>query len=232
MRSSSWVLLLAAAFAPLSGCGGFSNPLDEITPYTIASPSPQPSLAPPLPTDCVLGYEDNCFRARTISQADIRAIKDDYHAAAALFPLYRGKLQAELGPAFAGISDEGLALAFAVDVAYEAMPYRSDGSDWDPPLSRDSPADMLADGTGLLCDEYVTLAIELFYAIDPQDASSTVRITPIGWRTDSPLGNHAEAFVTGAGVPMLLDPTWGLVARGDLDTLFLGGQVKPKSVAT
>ena len=50
-----------------------------------------------------------------------------------------------------------------------------------------------------------------------------MKIYEAGWNdaagTPSPVGNHAQLFVTGVGVPLLLDPTVGIIARADFPTI-------------
>jgi hypothetical protein len=39
---------------------------------------------------------------------------------------------------------------------------------------------------------------------------------------NSAIGNHAQLFVLGGGLPLMLDPTFGLVARTELNYLMNG----------
>jgi hypothetical protein len=44
----------------------------------------------------------------------------------------------------------------------------------------------------------------------------------VGFDVNSAIGNHAQLFVLGGGLPMMLDPTFGLAARTDLNYLMNG----------
>jgi hypothetical protein len=61
----------------------------------------------------------------------------------------------------------------------------------------------------------------LFRTYHPANTGEALRIQLVGW-DGGKFGNHAQILVTGAGVPLLLDPTSGLIARVDLATLKSG----------
>jgi len=177
---------------------------------------------------CQYGYEDGCFynsatnsTTRFVTQSDIVSIKNNPASIATIYPKYRVALQGKLGSAFAGINDNGLALIFAALSAYETVPYtgvnitaNSDSFDL---------ATMMQDGNSLVCDQYTSLAIQLFYLIKPQNLpGNSVIISGAGWRSDSPVENHVQLFATNTGVPIMVDPTYAIFAVGTLDGLFLG----------
>jgi hypothetical protein len=64
----------------------------------------------------------------------------------------------------------------------------------------------------LVCNEYCFLAYDLFRQWNPkQSDTSGTTVVMAGWDRGV-VGNHAQLLVTGVGVPMLLDPTTGLIA--------------------
>jgi hypothetical protein len=129
-----------------------------------------------------------------------------------LFAAYKSKLKTMLsGAAFSGVTDEGLAAAFASTASYELKQPKNAGASLDinvimsPKLSN----------YGLQCQGYVALADQLFYLIKPQP-SAKFQLQIIGIGRDSSIDNHVTMATTGTGVSLYLDPTTSLVAAGGL----------------
>ena len=208
------VALFASAL--LSACGGGGGGGDAV-PQAPADSAPvvqRPGLAAPEAAAlCGADPADTCY----LGPSDLLTIQEDPSSFRALYEAHRAHFIADLGPASAGITDEGAALAFAGVVAYELKGYRAAGSSAPVPASWQL-GDLLA-APELVCNEYVELALQLFYGAYPQTDTSPLQIVAVGWRRDSPVNNHAQLLVTGAGVDLLIDPDLGLVARTTLSDL-------------
>ena len=127
-----------------------------------------------------------------------------------IFADYRTRLKTMLaGPAFSGITDEGLAAVFAVTASYELKQPKNS----DPSLDLNVIMSPQHSSYGLVCQGYVALANQLFYLIKPKP-SSTFQMQILGIGRDSPLDNHVTMAVTGTGVSLYLDPTISIVAAG------------------
>jgi hypothetical protein len=163
------------------------------------------------PTRCGVLSRDVCY----LSSHELDEIQEDPKNFKRVFLAQKRKFISDLGPEFKGITEREAALAFAGVVAYELKAYRSTTDSSDPAPRSRNLGDLMA-VSRLVCDEYVSLATQLFYLTYPQFNSSPIRINAVGWRRDSPVGNHAELFVTGGGVPLLVDPDLGLIARTTL----------------
>jgi hypothetical protein len=207
------VALFASAL--LSACGGGGG--GDAVPQAPADSAPvvqRPGLAAPEAAAlCGADPADTCY----LGPSELLTIQKAPSSFRALYEAHRAQFIADLGPAFAGITDEGAALAFAGVVAYELKGYRTAGSSAPVPASWQL-GDLLA-APELVCNEYVELALQLFYGAYPQTDTSPLQIVAVGWRRDSPVNNHAQLLVTGAGVDLLIDPDLGLVARTTLSEL-------------
>jgi hypothetical protein len=219
-RSRLAALALVASFL-LSACGGGGGgsepptPTDSQTEYQVDTASAE---------ICGADSGDVCY----LKTSELLRVQNDPASFGALFRDRKAQFLSDLGPAFAGITEQGAALAFAGVVAYELKGYRAFGSIAPPPASWQL-TDLLA-APELVCDEYVELALQLFYSAYPQTDASPLQINGVGWRRDSPTGNHAQLLVTGAGVNMLVDPDLGLVAPATLDSLLLHAPVASEDV--
>ena len=208
------VAVALVASALLSACGGGGGDAVPQAPADSAPGVQRPGLAAPEAAAlCGADPADTCY----LGPSDLLTIQEDPSSFRALYEAHRAQFIADLGPAFAGITDEGAALAFAGVVAYELKGYRTAGSSAPVPASWQL-GDLLA-APELVCNEYVELALQLFYGAYPQTDTSPLQIVAVGWRRDSPVNNHAQLLVTGAGVDLLIDPDLGLVARTTLSDL-------------
>lgn len=206
-------LLASVLLSACGGGGGGSDPAAQ-TPADSAPVVQRPALpGPEAAALCGLDPADTCY----LDQPELMAIQAEPSSFRALYEAHKAQFMADLGPAFAGITDEGAALAFAGVVAYELKGYRDVGSSAPVPASWQL-GDLLATPE-LVCNEYVELALQLFYGAYPQTDASPLQIVGVGWRRDSPVNNHAQLLVTGAGVDLLIDPDLGLVARTTLSEL-------------
>ena len=165
-----------------------------------------------------------------VSNSDLATIQSAPSVFPAIYQKDRSTLQAMLLPQLglsgrpaSTITDAGWALAFATIVAYDLKPYRDADaiSAWTPP-PRLTDLNSLLSAPAMVCNEYVALALRLFYEAYPKTPAN-FQINPVGWRRDSPFGNHAQIAVSvGAGVPLVFDPTLGLITRVSLGQLLSG----------
>lgn len=172
---------------------------------------------------CGTAAGDVCY----LTPTELQAIQDNPVNFKSIFINREAQFVADLGASFQGITEQGAALAFAAVVAYELKGYRSVTNAQTPaPASRNLP-DLMA-VPALVCNEYVSLAIQLFYLAYPQTDASPIKIEGIGLRRDSPVSNHAQIIATGTGVPMLIDPDLGLIANVTLNDLL--NHIAPKAI--
>jgi len=142
------------------------------------------------------------------SQADIIANPETITS---YYGQCRVSFVASLGTSFAGQCEDHLRLAFCSVVAFDLKPYGSSASRGLKALMADAALD---------CDNYVSLAWELFYLMRPL---TPTKVTALGWNGGA-VGNHAQMQAQTAGSPdILLDPTIGLVVHGfNFDALCKG----------
>jgi hypothetical protein len=140
-----------------------------------------------------------------------------------LFNRYKHLIRSALGPAFSGLNDTGVGFVLATEIAYEHASYRgsNDPQGRFPTPNPFSIGSLLA-VPKLVCTEYVYLDYYLFRNWDPYRGSSDpVQISMVGWNGGT-VGNHSQMLVTGIGLPLLLDPTTGLIAITSLSSLRSG----------
>src|SRR4051794_39524006 len=158
------------------------------------------------------------------SDAELAAITGDDPVAAfeSLLAAHGGAFRAWLGAGFAGLSDAAVALAFACVVAPRLRPWGAA-----PPTGWDLAG--LLRAASLTCDQYVALALRLFDAVRPP--GSRMRVSALGWRGDSAVGNHAQLAAWEGSQALLLDPTVGVVAACDLARRLADGALGPVPIA-
>jgi hypothetical protein len=159
-----------------------------------------------------------------LNQVDLLWIRQHPEHFPLMFQAYDKLLRESLGKGFRGLNDEGYAAVFACLVAYQLKPYRAMG---DPsPKPPNDTLEGLMRTEKLVCDEYCLFAAQL-YKTFPASYRSRVTMKMVGWNGGY-FGNHAQLLVEGTGVPLLLDPTIGMVARTDYKHLRAGDRL-PRS---
>lgn len=143
-------------------------------------------------------------------------IRQDPNQFGAIYNLYADRLKTHLGSQFDGLTQDGLILVFANIVAYELASYRAFGDPTPGPASL-TLNDLLA-SSKYVCNEYCFLTVLLYRKAVPYVPGSPVLIDYVGFNGGA-VGNHTQLFISGVGVPLLLDPTIGLTARTDLADL-------------
>lgn len=156
-----------------------------------------------------------------LSEQDLDWLRSHPQKLPVLFLRYEKALVHQLGKEFTGLTREGYAAAFCCLVSYQLRPYRETDDPAGRPLSLDLSA--LIATPKLVCNEYGHLTGHLF-ATFPAAFRAKAALHLIGW-DKGPFGNHAQVFVRNVGVPLLLDPTIGVVARADLEGLRAGQPV-------
>jgi hypothetical protein len=162
-----------------------------------------------------------------IAEQDIELIREQPDQFLVIYQKYASRFNSLFGPAFQGLTREGSIAAFACLVAYQLAPCRAFGDPSPPPEGL--ALSQLLVAPLLVCSEYCELATLLFREACPEATQDGIKLYQAGWNdwvgASSPVGNHAQLFVTGVGVPLLLDPTIGLIARADLPTIENGTPV-------
>lgn len=137
-------------------------------------------------------------------------VMDEVRAAASLDPAWKScgveGTRAMLGPSFADLSTDDLRAVLATIVAPRIAPYGNSKALTLPDIMK---------AEGLDCDNYVA-----FVALAVGDAQMDF----VGFEGGA-VGNHAQIFYRNEDVALLLDPTIGLVARTDYNSLLQGGAI-------
>ena len=89
-------------------------------------------------------------------------------------------------------------------------------TDHDATLARLMAAPQMA------CDRYCYFTMMLYERGRKDAGLKPLEWNMVGFDTNSWVGNHAQLFVTGGGLPLMLDPTFGLVARTEFSYLMNG----------
>lgn len=137
-----------------------------------------------------------------------------------IVPLYEsriGELKESMGESFKAVNENGWKVIFSSLVAHELKPYGSSVS-----VTLD---DILNDDV-LDCDNYLILTAYLVEILKPTEELKTIYA---GW-DHGPIANHAQWFVTGTGVPLLVDPTIAFVAIADLKDVANGRVVAEERI--
>src|SRR5262249_8815211 len=149
-----------------------------------------------------------------------------------LFQRYQRLIRKSLGPAFARLNDAGVGFVLATEIAYEHASYRGfHDPDGTFPVPRPLQIRSLLSVPKLVRNESCSLPHCLFRPWRPGPArNDPVHINLVGW-AGTPFGNHAQLIATGTGLPLLLDPTTGLVAITTLANLRNGFAVPSFRIA-
>ena len=131
---------------------------------------------------------------------------------------YKNCFTRALGYEFLNLNDMGKKIAFASIVAYKLKPY---GTPTTPPLKMNKDLQKNLLSQYLSCASYVRLTYELYQLIHP---ITPIKIFFVGWNGGS-VGNHAQIFTQYTGIPLLLDPTIGLIARSTFDQVASGKKI-------
>lgn len=146
-----------------------------------------------------------------INPADLDLLRSNPSQFITLAAKYDSDIQNLLGTNFSGINTAGKQAVFATIVAYELSGYRSVRDPGSRPLNLTLPE--LLNTSRLVCSEYNLVVSQLLYT-----NNINLQIIELGW-TGGFVGNHAQLFVIGGGIPLILDPTNGIVANTTFDNL-------------
>ncbi len=120
------------------------------------------------------------------------------------------ELHADLGSHFDDLDESGRELVFASIVAHEFASY---GTSYKVCL-RDIVTEQ-----HLACDNYAYLTMQLVKLLPMPPPSGAVRMLGFDHGT---VGNHAQLFLVDGRLPVMVDPTIGLVAATSLEGLLTG----------
>jgi len=132
-----------------------------------------------------------------------------------IFDLYYSKVQQVkliMGPSFNQVNENGWKVIFATLVSYYLKPYGSSQAQ--------TLEELLAEDV-LDCDNYLALTCYLTELLQPTEE---FHINLVGWKNGY-IGNHAQGFTLGTGVPLLVDPTVAFFAITDFNSLAKGTPV-------
>lgn len=156
-------------------------------------------------------------RAAECSADDVRrAVAVAANSASQLLTTFercRASLLARDEEFFKDLDEDQIALIWSVSTAHRYRPYGSSMAFSLPDLLKEKHLD---------CDNYVFLTIRLFRLLRPH---SKLDIDMVGWER-GPVGNHAQIVVNHDRVPLMLDPTVGLIAKISFDDLASGKKVE------
>jgi hypothetical protein len=167
-----------------------------------------------------------------ITPEDMAALRKEPTIFAALYPVYKDRAQAILGPLYSALDDHGLAISLAAVVAYQSAYYRGQN---DPqghflPPASDTLSALLA-ARKLQCQDYCPLAVQLYRILYPAADDTATQITQL--RTGGgPFAHHTQLFFARNGISLLVDPTVALITFADLASLRQGQLVPATSLRT
>jgi hypothetical protein len=148
-------------------------------------------------------------RANYINEINLQRIRNDPSFFKELWDTtysVRESLGFDLGKEFLVLNDHGYLAAFACVTAYDLTSYGNE-----PRIGPDYTLKELLAAPHLACDLYCIVTALLFRRVRPK---SPERFWMAGWDHGA-VGNHAQLFVEGVGLPLMLDPTIGAVAIAD-----------------
>ncbi len=160
-----------------------------------------------------------------IAPWDLAAVRAKPASIATIFQRYLPGLKRRMARLAPGMSQEMLAAIFTSIFAYEYASYRSVGDPLRAPKVREL-ASLLATPR-LVCTEYDYFAHHLYRLIYPKPKVDPMTISIVGWN-EGLFGNHSQIIASDGNDSWLLDPTVGIIARTDLDSL-LGGIPVPST---
>lgn len=174
-------------------------------PPAAVPPAPRPTQPSPINTAGVRHETLDCLPDTTVAAVrnDPTTIRDTYTSC-------RDELNADLGPEFTTIPDDGLRAIFTGIVAYRLAPYGN---------SHAHTINELLAANVLDCDNYMSLAYHLYGLTADTTAAETHFV---GWEGGA-IGNHGQMIVTELGQwSVLIDPTIAVVAAIEFDTIVQG----------
>lgn len=150
-----------------------------------------------------------------INSAMINELKQNPNILRLFYNRYHQEFKKQLGPAFYKLNSDGVKLVFSSIVSYRSAPYG-------PSKASESIRSILKSDF-LNCYNYPLLTWRYFKILAPK---SKIEIRAIGWNGGY-VGNHQQLFATKTGVPLLLDPTLGIIATTTFDHVASGKPLKP-----
>jgi len=159
--------------------------------------------------------EVSTFGRPPIDPAVVEAVRADPSALEHCYRVFRKDARAALPAEFAQLSDVELCAVFSICMAYSMAPYGNSTS-----MELD---DLLSDAK-LDCDNYALLAHHLFLQVYAGNPPEDVSFQLVGWNGGA-VGNHAQMFVNTPQRSLLLDPTIGVVALCNFDSIASGQPV-------
>jgi hypothetical protein len=156
----------------------------------------------------------------SVAENVIEAIRVDPSSIADSFQLFKNEVNGNLVIPFSTLSEEELFVVYCSIIAYSLAPYgNSDARELADLLQEDS----------LDCDNYCYLTRYLFVEGINKNGMRDVSFAFVGWDCGA-IGNHAEIFVSINNRNLLLDPTIGIVALADFNSVASGKNLPLTSI--
>ena len=150
----------------------------------------------------------------------IETIRSNPSSIADFFPIFKNEVSERLIIPFSTLSEEELFVVYCSIVAYSLAPYGAS-------VAKEL-ADLLQESV-LDCDNYCLLTRYLFIEGINKNGMPDVPFYFVGWDCGA-VGNHAEIFVNINNRSLLLDPTIGIVALSDFNSVASGRYLALSSI--
>ncbi|MFN7097381.1 MAG: hypothetical protein ACK4PR_07470 [Gammaproteobacteria bacterium] len=131
---------------------------------------------------------------------------------------YHFQLKNLLRPSYQQITDDQLKLIFASFLSYQLKPYGT--------ANASNLSDFM-NSTYANCATYPIATYRIYLLLHPQNQ---MRINFVGWNNGA-VGNHAQLFVD-SKIPLLIDPTIGLVAIASFNQVASGKPINPQNIVS
>jgi hypothetical protein len=148
----------------------------------------------------------------SIDKNVIETIRADTSSIVEFFPLFKKEVQGSLVMPLSSLTEEELFVVYCSIVAYSFAPYgNSEAKELDDLLQEEK----------LDCDNYCYLTKYLFMEGIKIKGMQDAKFAFVGWDCGA-VGNHAQIFVSINNRNLFLDPTVGIVALTDFDSVASG----------
>ncbi|WP_304985766.1 hypothetical protein [Coxiella-like endosymbiont] len=151
-----------------------------------------------------------------LSKAILNIIEKNPNTIYTYYKKYEATFTTALGKPFSQLNDMGRKIVFATLVAYKLKPY---GVCSPPSSSHSLQIDLSC--SSLVCSDYVRITYELYRLLHP---IAPIKIIFVGWNGGI-IENHVQIFTKYTGIPLLLDPTIGLIAKATFDQVASGHKI-------
>ncbi len=129
----------------------------------------------------------------------------------------------DVPPIFPQLNEEGRKVAFASLLAYQLKPYGAS-------ITPHGTLQELLHAKKLSCSQYTHLTYQLYRLLSPNcNIKNCANFNYTGWKWKNG-SDHAQLFIENTGVPLILDPTIGLVGIATLHEVIDGRTIPQKDL--